>query len=163
MEGPFHDVMAMVMGALTGQKINYPGAYESYDGEKCVRCSYKASDGFLFPLEKCIFFVHKPPLYIRHDEINSVEFLRVSGASSAGASRTFDLIVNTETHHMFASFNRDEYANLRQYFADKKIYILNVDQTDAEAGAQTRSGRVSRKGGDSEDVTGKLSLAVPHV
>jgi hypothetical protein len=41
--------------------------YRNKAGDGCaVRCSYKADDGFLYPLEKAFFYVHKPPMCINH-------------------------------------------------------------------------------------------------
>jgi len=43
-----------------------------------LKCSVKASEGLLYPLNKSMIFVHKPTTFIRHDDISHVEFLRVS-------------------------------------------------------------------------------------
>lgn len=64
-------------------------------GEACVRCSYKANDGFLYFLNKAMFFVRKPTIFIRHDEIASVRFKRVGNQDT----RSFDmeLIIKKES------------------------------------------------------------------
>ena len=50
-----------------------------------ITCSYKASSGLLYPLERGFIFVHKPAVHIRFDEIANVNFAR---GSTTG--RTFD-------------------------------------------------------------------------
>ena len=55
-----------------------------------IACSYRAATGFLYPLERGFAYVHKPPLYIRFEEVASVNFGR-----SAGSTRSFDFDVET--------------------------------------------------------------------
>jgi structure-specific recognition protein 1 len=68
----------------------------SHSGTQAVVCSFKASSGYLYPLEKGFMFVHKPPIHIRFDEIGSVNFAR-----SAGSSRSFDFEVETQAGTMY--------------------------------------------------------------
>jgi hypothetical protein len=53
----------------------------------------QADDGYLYPLERAFFYVHKPPTLIVFDEIESVEFLRQGGGLIAASAKTFDLNV----------------------------------------------------------------------
>lgn len=56
----------------------------------CHICG-QADDGYLYPLDKAFFYVHKPPTLLVHEEIESIEFCR-QGAGLLGASaRTFDI------------------------------------------------------------------------
>lgn len=59
----------------------------------------KANDGYLYPMDRCFIFIHKPPTYIRYSDITVVEFARVSSEKQGdiqGGSRTFDLVVYTK-------------------------------------------------------------------
>ena len=53
----------------------------------------QADDGYLYPLERAFFYVHKPPTLIIFDEIESVEFMRQGGGLVAASVKTFDLNV----------------------------------------------------------------------
>lgn len=53
----------------------------------------QADDGYLYPLERAFFYVHKPPTLIVFDEIDSVEFMRQGGGLVAATVKTFDLNV----------------------------------------------------------------------
>jgi len=46
----------------------------------------------MYPLERGFIFVHKPPVHIRFDEVESVNFAR-----SAGNTRSFDFDISTIT------------------------------------------------------------------
>lgn len=69
MSGKTSTVFAHILRGLSGAKITR--AKEEVfrnvaGGGCCVRCSYKADDGFLYPLDKAFFYVHKPPMCINH-------------------------------------------------------------------------------------------------
>ena len=68
----------------TGVFSNFP-LFFRFSGTSAITCSYKASSGLLYPLERGFIFVHKPPVHVRFDEISSVNFAR---GSTTG--RTFD-------------------------------------------------------------------------
>lgn len=57
----------------------------------------QADDGFLYPLEKAFFYVHKPPMLIGHDEIDGVEFARQGGGVLAASAKTFDLNIRNHS------------------------------------------------------------------
>lgn len=53
-----------------------------------ISCAHKASAGYLYPLEKGFIWVHKPPIYIRFEEIDNVHFTR-----NDASTRSFDFEV----------------------------------------------------------------------
>ena len=53
----------------------------------------QADDGYLYPLERAFFYVHKPPTLLVHDECEAVEFMRQGGGVLAASAKTFDLAV----------------------------------------------------------------------
>ena len=54
--------------------------------------SLQADDGYLYPLERAFFYVHKPPLLLLHEDVESVEFCR-QGGGGAASTKTFDLAI----------------------------------------------------------------------
>jgi hypothetical protein len=59
--------------------------------QRCVRCTVKANQGFLYPMKSAMLFLHRPIISIKYDKIASIEFRRSSGALS---TECFDLEVN---------------------------------------------------------------------
>ncbi|KAG5263512.1 hypothetical protein AALO_G00265640 [Alosa alosa] len=61
MSGSLYEVVSRVMKALVNRKITVPGNFQGHSGSQCITCSYKASSGLLYPLERGFIYVHKPP------------------------------------------------------------------------------------------------------
>jgi structure-specific recognition protein 1 len=124
------DLIPRVFKCLSGKRVTVPKTFKSKEGGSAIKCSFKANEGYLFPLERSFFFVHKPPTYIRFDEIGSVDFLRVTNDST---NRTFDLGINlnNNTALQFKSLQRDEYSGLFNFFTKKKIVIRNFQDVPA--------------------------------
>lgn len=139
MEGPMHDVVATIFKVVTKKKqIITPGHFKSSHEQPAIRCSCKANEGFLYIMEKSFFFIKKPALYIRHNEIERLEFMRFGNEHSA--ARTFDLEIelkNGDTH-TFTSMNRNEFTPLCNFFKSKKLPIQNLKGTQ---NLTTSSGR----------------------
>ena len=144
-------------------KVNIliPGEFKSSKGDEAIKCSVKASDGFLYPLKSSLIFINKPITYIKLSEIKYVEFSRI-GSSGMPSSRSFDLTVARLTDNSsitFAGIDKDEYKNLSAYLKDKGIKMRSVDvetnqhiemsdddgAEDEEESEQPRKG--SKKGG----------------
>ena len=53
----------------------------------------QADEGFLYPLERAFFYIHKPPMLLPHDEIAGIEFMRQGGGVLAASAKTFDLAI----------------------------------------------------------------------
>lgn len=79
-----------------------PGPHR-HSGAQCITCSYKASSGLLYPLERGFIYVHKPPVHIRFDEISFVNFAR-----GTTTTRSFDFEIETKqaTQYTFSSIER---------------------------------------------------------
>ncbi|KAJ1674326.1 FACT complex subunit [Spiromyces aspiralis] len=75
-EQPLYRVVANVCKGLIGKNVVEASDYRTFHGSQGVKCSFKANEGFLYPLDKAILFVPKPTHYIRHSEIASVVFSR---------------------------------------------------------------------------------------
>lgn len=73
LSGPEFEVIARLFKVLVGRKITVPGSFTSQSGAHTIGCSYKASVGFLYPLERGFMFVPRPAVHIRFDEITFVQ------------------------------------------------------------------------------------------
>ncbi|KAH0621139.1 hypothetical protein JD844_022181 [Phrynosoma platyrhinos] len=93
-----------------------------HSGAQCITCSYKASSGLLYPLERGFIYVHKPPVHIRFDEIAFVNFAR-----GTTTTRSFDFEIETKqgTQYTFSSIEREEYGKLFDFVNAKKLNIKN--------------------------------------
>ena len=105
----------------------------SHHHQKGIKCSIKASEGFLYCLEKAFIFVPKPATYIAYDQIASITFSRVGGAVSA--SRTFDITVHMKggTENQFSNINREEQKPLESFFKQRAIRVKNEMDEDNTA------------------------------
>ena len=75
----------------------------SHSGTQCITCSYKASSGLLYPLERGFIYVHKPPVHLRFEEISCVNFAR-----GTTTTRSFDFEIETKqgNQYTFSSIER---------------------------------------------------------
>lgn len=123
------DVFAKILKALSGVKTTRQGSFTSPGGGCAVRCVHKADDGHLYPLEKAFFFLPKPSLFIRHDDISEIEFERNQGSSS----KTFDLNikVNEGGSYRFSGIAKAEYENLLSFFSAKRLKVASLAQPTA--------------------------------
>ena len=79
------------------------------DRTKSIRCSLRAAEGFLYPLDKAFYFLSNKPVLIELDRVASVEFNRVDKAASTAAARTFDITVHMKdmsSNLQFVNLNR---------------------------------------------------------
>ncbi|KAF5399434.1 FACT complex subunit SSRP1, partial [Paragonimus heterotremus] len=117
---------------LFEQKVTVPGAFSAKGGGSAVACSYKASVGLLYPLERGFTFVPRPPVSIRFDEVITVQFSR-----GTGAQRSFDFEVEARNGltHTFTSIDRNEYHQLYDFVTSKKLRVKNIDSETKPGGA----------------------------
>lgn len=128
-DAPTHIVMAHCLRGLTEKKLVIPGAFQSRFLQPGISCSVKASEGYLYPLERCFLFVTKPTLYIPYSEISNVGLSRAGGGVSA--SRTFDLeinIIGSTVKHVFGSIDREEQENIEKFCVGKGIRVKNEEK-----------------------------------
>lgn len=95
-----------------------------------IKCNYKTNEGFIYPLEKSLLFIHKPTLLINLDDITLVTCERLSESSQ----RFFEMKIKTKRGDTFEfnNFERREYDSINKYFQDKKIKITSDDGEDGE-------------------------------
>ncbi|CAK9435637.1 uncharacterized protein LODBEIA_P03640 [Lodderomyces beijingensis] len=128
-DAPTYIVMAHCLRGLTEKKLFTPGSFQSRFLQPGISCSLKASEGYLYPLERCFLFVTKPTLYIPYSEISNVVMSRTGGGVSA--SRTFDLeinIIGSTQKHIFGSIDREEQENIERFCKEKGVKVKNEEK-----------------------------------
>ncbi|XP_055034233.2 FACT complex subunit SSRP1a [Misgurnus anguillicaudatus] len=122
MSGPLYEIVSRVMKALVNRKITVPGNFQGHSGSQCITCAYKASSGLLYPLERGFIYVHKPPVYLRFEEISCVNFAR-----GTTTTRSFDFEIETKQNnqYIFSNIEREEYGKLFDFVNAKKLNIKN--------------------------------------
>ncbi|TRY89951.1 hypothetical protein DNTS_001673 [Danionella cerebrum] len=158
MSGSLYEMVSRVMKALVNRKIT------------CITCSYKASSGLLYPLERGFIYVHKPPVHLRFEEISCVNFAR-----GTTTTRSFDFEIETKqgNQYTFSSIEREEYGKLFDFVNAKKLSIKNRgfkegmkrsddmysdsddDQHDAYLERMKEEGKIREEGNDSDDSEGE--------
>ncbi|KAA3670651.1 structure-specific recognition protein 1, partial [Paragonimus westermani] len=106
------------------QKVIVPGAFSAEGGGSAIACSYKASVGLLYPLERGFTFVPRPPVSIRFDEVITAQFSRGTGAQS---SYDFEVEARNGLTHTFTSIDRNEYHQLFDFVTSKELRVKNID------------------------------------
>ena len=125
-EGPLYDVLSRLFKTMIRVSIIVPSGFKSDKGAEAVKCSVRANDGFLYPLNKSFLFIHKPVYYIRHEEIVYMEFNRITECATTG--RSFDINIKTKNETMsFTGIEKQELKHLIEYLKPKKIKCRNGD------------------------------------
>ena len=127
MAGKTYEVITNLFKAITNRKLTVPGSFLGHSGTPAITCSYRAASGFIYPLERGLIYIYKPPIYLRYDEMQRVEFER-----TGGTSRSFDIKVNTihDIIYTFSSIEKGEYSRLYDYLKEKKIKVTTSGKTD---------------------------------
>ncbi|KAK4197443.1 hypothetical protein QBC40DRAFT_103695 [Triangularia verruculosa] len=131
-EQPLHSVVAQIFRGLAGKKILSPAKnFQTHRAQSGIKCSIKASEGFLYCLEKAFMFVPKPATYISYDQTQSITFSRVGGAVSALS--TFDITVHMKGggNSQFSNINREDLKGLEDFFKFKGLRVKNEIDEDA--------------------------------
>merc|ERR1711935_1003343 len=129
MSGATYEVVSRLMKAVTSRKITVPGSFKSEQGSSCISCNYKAQIGVLFPLERGFMYLHKPPIYIRFDEIDNVNFAR---ESTKNRSFEFQVEAKTGTKYVFGTIDRSEYTSLFDFAKSHGLTIRNIGASHKE-------------------------------
>lgn len=143
-----HIVISHVLKGLTGRRVVVPGEYKSKYEQCAVSCSYKANEGYLYPLDNAFFFLTKPTLYIPFNDVSSVVISRAGQTSTS--SRTFDLEVILRSNRgstIFGNISKEEQQLLENFLKSKNLRVKN-EEKDAQVRLQSALGSDS----DDEDV-----------
>lgn len=132
MRGSLANLIAKTFKVIAKKKVFIPGKFTNASQQPCVKCAVRANEGLLYPLEKQFVFIHKPPILVRFNEIDSVEFQRYAGGQ--GTTRNFDLCVNLKDavagarDYTFSGIDRSDYASLYNFLSTKNIAIKNLQE-----------------------------------
>ncbi|KAK0407736.1 hypothetical protein QR680_003557 [Steinernema hermaphroditum] len=121
--GAVYANVAKIFRAMVNMRITVPGTFLGNSGTPAIVCAHKQASGFLYPLEKGFLFIHKPPMYIRFEEVSNVNFAR-----SDVSTRSFDFEVDLKNgnSYVFNSVEKDEYNRLFDFVQQKGIRIRNA-------------------------------------
>lgn len=143
-----HIVLSHVLKGLTDRRVIVPGEYKSKYDQCAVSCSFKANEGYLYPLDNAFFFLTKPTLYIPFSDVSMVNISRAGQTSTS--SRTFDLEVVLRSNRgstTFANISKEEQQLLEQFLKSKNLRVKNEDR-EVQERLQTALGSDS----DEEDI-----------
>eukprot|EP00729_Bicosta_minor_P003031 gene3032-15421_t len=85
---PAHLLLGKILTKMTGKKVAAPDTFSTTFEEQCVGSHVESQQGYLYPLERALIYVHKPTIHIRYDDIVTAELLR---ANQFSAVQSFDL------------------------------------------------------------------------
>ena len=128
------ELVSVLFRGLAGQKIVVPGSFKSIlSGHPAIKCTIKANEGALYPLEKNFLFITKPTLLIPHADVSQCVFSRVGGPTSSfgGNPRSFDLKISvrgTGTEHVFSNIAKEELEALVEYLRNKQISFSTEEE-----------------------------------
>lgn len=133
-EQPQYQLLGKLLKHLSGKPVVAPAsefvaAHPQKDA--CIRCSNKTQPGFLFPLKKSCIFVTKPVIWIRYEDIESVELL--SGAAMMRRN-SFDLTIYMKGNRVFefVQAEKEVFQATVAYFRDTaKLPIANLGEVTA--------------------------------
>jgi len=135
MRGSLSNLVAKTFKVIAKKKVFIPGKFSNANQQPCVKCALRANEGLLYPLEKQFVFIHKPPVLIRFNEVESVEFQRYAGGQ--GSTRNFDLCVSlkasaasisNQQEYVFSGIDRSDYTGLYNFLSTKNIRIKNLQE-----------------------------------
>eukprot|EP00536_Pseudo-nitzschia_multiseries_P001699 jgi/Psemu1/250897/estExt_Genewise1Plus.C_220028 len=135
MRGSLSNLVAKTFKIIAKKKVFIPGKFSNANQQPCVKCALRANEGLLYPLEKQFVFIHKPPVLIRFNEVESVEFQRYAGGQ--GSTRNFDLCVglkasaasaSNQQEYVFSGIDRSDYTGLYNFLSTKNIRIKNLEE-----------------------------------
>jgi len=136
MHGNMPEMVARVVKSLADKKVFVASSeFKSAFRGKAVRCNFKTFQGSLFPLKKSLCFLHRPVIFLRYDQIESVEFTRQSGDA-----RTWDFTVEMKQpgpeypnrRVTFLQLAREEYSPIFKFLVSQQVNIVNQKKLELD-------------------------------
>lgn len=150
-EGKSFDVMSKLLKAMVKTMIIIPGSFRNKNDSSAIKCSVRASEGHLYPLQKSFIFVPKPVIYIKFEDIRYIEFARITD-ESISTNRSFDINVVTKNgNFQFTGIDREEYNILLAFLTKKQIQVRNTEEEAKEAESSDDQMEVDDDSDDSDD------------
>ncbi|KAJ3088556.1 FACT complex subunit [Quaeritorhiza haematococci] len=147
---PTYEVVGEVFKGLANKKLTTPGAFKTAQGHAGIKCSQKANEATLYPLEKAFLSLPKPPILLPLNQIRAVTFSRVGGSASS-TTKTFEVRFSTDKNaaeYTFSSIPREEYQNLEAFCKAKKLVVTNEMEPQASYGVASDLDDVSSEDED---------------
>ncbi|KAI6181659.1 FACT complex subunit SSRP1 [Aphelenchoides besseyi] len=127
-QGRLYEILSKIFRILTNVLITVPADMDRETMSCTVfSCAFRQASGYLYPLEKGFMYVHKPPMYVRFDEIDNIHFAR-SDASTR--SFDFEIVQRSGNTITFSSIAKDDYNKLFDFVEKKKLKIRNAKRLD---------------------------------
>jgi structure-specific recognition protein 1 len=99
-------------------------------------------------MEKGFVFVHKPPMYIRFNEIDHVYFAR-----SGGATRNFDfeVMTNEDKKIAFSNITKVEQEKLLEFCEKNRLDVRNASEPSTRKAAPKDGSSSEEEEADDDD------------
>lgn len=120
-----YGIIARLLKDLSGKPVTAPASdLKTRNNAHCVKCSHKAQPGFLYPMKKSLMFIMKPVIWMRYDEVESIEFQR--GMSRA---RSFDVVVHLrdKPEVEFLQMEAEDRDELIRFLRTVNVKLINAD------------------------------------
>lgn len=150
---PLADVLQRLLKNFA--KVNVQFAcldFNATNGKNCVRCSHRATEGFLYCLKRAFIFITKPVVYVRYEDVAAVEFSRAEAWVTQ--TRYFDLKVYKKGENQpydFQQIDRGEYQPLIEFLQAAGIRIRNLEKTESSAAPDAEQGLLDQDFDDEEE------------
>ncbi|EPR78936.1 Structure-specific recognition protein [Spraguea lophii 42_110] len=119
--GFLSEIFLKIITAVYKISIKTESSFVSSDKSKNLKCTIKAFEGCIYPLDDCVMFLPKV-INMKHRDIRLVEFSRINVSSLA--SKTFDMkIICYDNAYTFNGLSKDDFGSLERYFSEKNIEI----------------------------------------
>jgi structure-specific recognition protein 1 len=130
-EGELFDIMAKLFKHIINIGVIIPGSFKNSKNSSSLKCSLKTNEGYLYPLERGLIFIHKPVAYISLEEIKQVECSRITETNVQ--HKSFDICIKTiKEEYQFQGIEKTEFDPLIKYFHNKKVKVKNIDEGNKE-------------------------------
>ena len=133
--GSTDEVVSRLFEGMTGKRVQtLETTFESHMKLPCIACANKTTNGNLYVLTDCFFFLHKPAMRIPFSDLAYVQFERYDKDDKA-VSRSFDMILKkkdqTDVH--FNNIRREEFRSLLAFIKNEKLQVKLKKSVDMYA------------------------------
>ncbi|KAJ3391548.1 FACT complex subunit [Lobulomyces angularis] len=119
-----YEIISDILKGLSKKSV-HRSSFKSAQNQSGIKCSMKANEALVYPMEKYILSIPKPPILLPHNQIVAVTFSRVGGGSSG--TKTFEVKISMDSgvEWSFSSIPREEYQTLVEYCQQKHLTVEN--------------------------------------
>jgi structure-specific recognition protein 1 len=127
-QGRLYEILSKIFRTLTNVLITVPADMDR-EAMTCLvfSCAFRQASGYLYPLEKGFMYVHKPPMYIRFDELDNVHFAR---SDATTRSFDFEIVQRNGTTINFSNIAKEDYNTLFDFVQKKGLKVRNAKRLD---------------------------------